>query len=806
MAIKYDKILGRLREKDSGSASGGSVPDGFNTWEEYVNWLVNNNFPLPDQFATWQEFIDWLTTNNFVLPDGFNTFEEYIQFLIDQSFPLPDQFATWQEFIDWLTLNSFLPPVGFATWEEYLTWLINNTIPIPDQFNTWQEFIDWLTTNNFVLPDGFNTFEEYINFLINQSFPLPDQFATWQEFIDWLTTNNFVVPEGFNTIEEYIDWYISQKFPLPDRFETWQEFIDWISSNTFPDNFSSWAEFIQYLIDENNGKDTGTYLISGTITWKSGLTFTATDLVYKILGVKYTAQGRDITLDAANVALPRIDVFIADKFGNIFATSGEPSATPIKPTVNFDELEVTQANIAAGALTPDNISIDTIYDEATPEEWETTAVSDADITVNLVDTVSPNSGTKHISVSIDIPPATGNQGTRYIGEHYQGGVIFYLYPGGKSGLIAAPSDQTKGEKFETLKNGDPYTTEANGLVIGTGKANSIKLAAHLHNAALYAIKYCVNYLGGGFNDWFLPSRDELTAMYFRRDVIGGFSPVDYWSSSEIDWKQAYSVRFSDGYVTDRDKDHYFRIRAIRAFDDSVQNFIDPVTEYSPTNTKIQFLAPAQKSVINAILVFSLKSSTPWLNSSGLLIESWNNSVKTGGVMLKSFNQYGYDHNNNGYQQIAIPLYDFSVKDTDITAFTFRFVNSWAAQIIIDIDSVRLQFEPSQTITDETIYDIGFEYRDVTEAGQVYTLDLAASFPFKVKSIVIKSNADTVTGTLKNNGVAIPGIQSIIATAEKQIFSATGLNNLTNEDLLTFDIEGLTGSASAIIGKVRYTRL
>jgi hypothetical protein len=44
---------------------------------------------------------------------------------------------------------------------------------------------------------------------------------------------------------------------------------------------------------------------------------------------------------------------------------------------------------------------------------------------------------------------------------------------------------------------------------------------------------------------FLPSKDELNALYAQRTVVGGFAAEDYWSSSQFDaviaWNQYFDV-------------------------------------------------------------------------------------------------------------------------------------------------------------------------------------------------------------------------------------------------------------------------
>lgn len=71
-------------------------------------------------------------------------------------------------------------------------------------------------------------------------------------------------------------------------------------------------------------------------------------------------------------------------------------------------------------------------------------------------------------------------------------------------------------------------TGIDNQAIGAGQSNTNSMAALDGGAATVA----KNYTGGGFTDWFLPSFNELRAIWNNSSYIGGFNVAYYWSSSE----------------------------------------------------------------------------------------------------------------------------------------------------------------------------------------------------------------------------------------------------------------------------------
>jgi len=83
----------------------------------------------------------------------------------------------------------------------------------------------------------------------------------------------------------------------------------------------------------------------------------------------------------------------------------------------------------------------------------------------------------------------------------------------------------------------------------------------------YAALKCWTYKKSGFNDWYLPSRDELNKLYRKKDIVGGFQNTGYWSSSESSlfgyaWYQDFTYGTQDNMSVNNNT---INVRAIRSF-------------------------------------------------------------------------------------------------------------------------------------------------------------------------------------------------------------------------------------------------
>ena len=148
-----------------------------------------------------------------------------------------------------------------------------------------------------------------------------------------------------------------------------------------------------------------------------------------------------------------------------------------------------------------------------------------------------------------------------IGQSYQGGIIFWLDGTGQHGLIAATTDQSTGIQWY---NGTNTVTNAVRDGIGAGMYNTERIIAN-QSTGSYAAKLCANYQGGGYGDWYLPSKYELNLLYSQKTAVGGFASAYYWSSTEYLNGYAWEQHFGSGGEYGSGKNLTFYVRAVRAF-------------------------------------------------------------------------------------------------------------------------------------------------------------------------------------------------------------------------------------------------
>ncbi len=167
-----------------------------------------------------------------------------------------------------------------------------------------------------------------------------------------------------------------------------------------------------------------------------------------------------------------------------------------------------------------------------------------------------------VSGGCDSPTGPSSAPITYaVGQSEGGGVIFYVDDSGEHGLIAAPGDQASNVDWF---NGSYVVTGAIGTGIGTGQANTVAIVG-AQGAGTYAASLCDQLELNGFSDWFLPSKDELDALFLQKAQVGGFTEGFYWSSTEHGEGSAWEQLFNTGVQYYANKNFPIHVRAIRAF-------------------------------------------------------------------------------------------------------------------------------------------------------------------------------------------------------------------------------------------------
>jgi len=165
---------------------------------------------------------------------------------------------------------------------------------------------------------------------------------------------------------------------------------------------------------------------------------------------------------------------------------------------------------------------------------------------------------------------TFNSGYAF-GTDHAGGYVFYN-DGNGGGLVCAKTDQSEGLKWY---NGSYITTGASGTAIGTGQTNTTLIVTS-QGMGSYAAQICNDYSDGTYSDWFLPSLDELSAIYNNILLCGknilfcdGGNYIQHWSSTERNATSAWVKVVLNGeapYNPPADKNSIqIQVRAARAF-------------------------------------------------------------------------------------------------------------------------------------------------------------------------------------------------------------------------------------------------
>lgn len=158
-----------------------------------------------------------------------------------------------------------------------------------------------------------------------------------------------------------------------------------------------------------------------------------------------------------------------------------------------------------------------------------------------------------------------------IGDWFQGGIVFYK-DGNGHGLIAPQNDQSDGIQWGC------YGTSIRGAISYTdGTGNTKAIVASCITRPI-AASVCDELVLNGYDDWFLPAKDQLDFLFQQQTVVGGFSGNVYCSSSEFNEvkrsifnpvrhneRANWVHNFYTGKRGDANKYDISKVRCVRAF-------------------------------------------------------------------------------------------------------------------------------------------------------------------------------------------------------------------------------------------------
>jgi hypothetical protein len=187
--------------------------------------------------------------------------------------------------------------------------------------------------------------------------------------------------------------------------------------------------------------------------------------------------------------------------------------------------------------------------------------------VTVIGAPSSNRDDKYLPITVPLSALQTN-----IGKLLGGGIVVAEWDenGVKKALVASLTNLSTSlpwtiPAFQSTLIG-PTAQNYNGLT----NTNAIIAQTLLPADTTYAAGIARLYLGGGFNDWYLPSLLELNMCYNSAVIVNrvlgstnGFANGTYWSSTETNSTSARRILFSDSAVLSSSKPGTSNVRAVR---------------------------------------------------------------------------------------------------------------------------------------------------------------------------------------------------------------------------------------------------
>ena len=325
--------------------------------------------------------------------------------------------------------------------------------------------------------------------------------------------------------------------------------------------------------------------ITGVITVEAPLV-TADGVGTDTIFISYEGKTATISVTVSGVRIPMEIIVVMPTF-----TVGESAWFTVTMTANDDlgepviayfEYPVSGVDLIVGTLETDVGSDVTFTDTGFGFQSEFTM---EDTTVNFRGTFD-EIGIYGTTITVETSPGgvllcskdieiVVKSAPLKVGDSYEGGKVAYILQSGddgydadiQHGLIVAMADQSDGIQWAIEANQNTLVPDGTLFTIGSGSANTDAIIAqHIEvDISTYAAGIARDYKGGGYEDWFLPSQDELNKLWLNKVVISGFADAFYWSSSENEFHVVWYQDFSSGNQSTFYKYDLHHVRAVRYF-------------------------------------------------------------------------------------------------------------------------------------------------------------------------------------------------------------------------------------------------
>lgn len=298
-----------------------------------------------------------------------------------------------------------------------------------------------------------------------------------------------------------------------------------------------------------------TYTATITLTAKAGFTLTgvAADF-FTVTGA--TSDVNLVNSGVVTAVFPATPTAVV--FNGLTANGTSGSVTTTELTLSFD---VEPTNLALSDITLTGATKGALSGSGITRTLTISNITVANVTVTLMNPVGLSILLPTKNVVVYKTYTVGDIGPSGVGK------VFYISGGGWNGMEAAPSTWSGGASDPTAqwKTAETSTTGTQ-RILGTGYVNTY---SYMTNVTHPAAELCRNYRGGGLSGWFLPSDDELIAMYLVAASIDNLIVVSdtyYWSSSENTNIYAWSLNTytgNSGSYSNKIGSYY--VRPIRQF-------------------------------------------------------------------------------------------------------------------------------------------------------------------------------------------------------------------------------------------------